>query len=154
MLAVSANGVDGDRHAGPTLRAGPRQKGVARGTVLPNTRQLTLVSVEECATMARALGLPRLDFTWLAANVALEGVAALSALPAGVRLRFSGGVELRLHGENEPCARAGRVIADATGRPVSNTFARAAVGLRGVIASVERPGSLLLDEAVEVLTEE
>lgn len=148
-LVLTPLGIEGDRHAGPTLIAGPRQKGVARGTVLPNDRQVSLVSATESARIALMLGLPRLDFTWLAANVELDE-GSLTHLTPGTSLVFEGGVVLRVSGENEPCRKAGRIIAQATGVPVEFKFARAAMGLRGVVASVLTPGHVRLGERAEV----
>lgn len=152
VLSLSLNelGIVGDRHAGATLIAGPRQKGVARGTVLPNTRQVSLVSVEESKAIASALNLDRLDFTWLAANLELEGLEALTRLPAGRLLEFSGGVVLSLEGENEPCRKVGKVIAAKTGRPVESAFVKAAHERRGLIARVQRGGTVTLGEQVRV----
>lgn len=149
-LSLTALGIVGDRHAGATLVAGPRQKGVARGTVLPNTRQVSLVSAEESKAIALALGVERVDFTWLAANVELEGVEALTSVPQGALLEFSGGVVLALEGENEPCRKVGRVIAAKTGRPLESAFVKAAHGRRGLIARVQRGGTVTLGEQVRV----
>lgn len=151
-LTLTADGIVGDRHAGPTLIAGPRQKGVARGTVLPNTRQVSLVSREESAQVADALSLPALDFTWLAANLELEGIPALTSIPAGHRLAFDGGVRLVLEGENEPCRKVGKVIAASTGVAVESSFVKAAWGRRGVVAWVETGGTIRPGELVRVET--
>jgi hypothetical protein len=150
VLSLSLNelGIIGDRHAGPTLIAGPRQKGVPRGTVLPNTRQVSLVSVEESKAIASALNLDRLDFTWLAANLELEGLDALTRTPTGALLEFSGGVVLALEGENEPCRKVGKVIAAKTGRPIESAFVKAAHERRGLIARVQRGGTVTLGEQV------
>lgn len=150
QLSVTAHGIVGDRHAGPTLIAGPRQKGVARGTVLPNTRQVSLVSREESAEVAHRLSLRALDFTWLAANIEVEGLSGLSALPAGTRLVFSGGVIVLLEGENEPCRKVGNVIAAATGLAIESAFVKAAWGLRGVVGWVEASGTIGRGESVRV----
>jgi hypothetical protein len=152
LLELTVHGVVGDRHFGPTLRAGPRQKGVPRGTVLPNTRQVSLVSREENTAIAQALALVSLDFTWLAANVELEGVPALTSWPRQTRLVFEGGVVLVLEGENEPCRKVGRVIAARSGRPVEATFVRAAARRRGVVAFVETSGTLTLGESLRLLS--
>jgi hypothetical protein len=150
LLELTKHGVVGDRHFGPTLRAGPRQKGVPRGTMLPNTRQVSLVSREENAAIAQALSLETLDFTWLAANVELDTVPALTSLPGRSRLVFEGGVVLLVDGENEPCRKVGRVIAEKTKAPVESSFVRAAAHRRGVVAFVETPGTITLGEVVQV----
>ncbi len=151
-LTLTAHGIVGDRHAGPTLISGPRQKGVARGTVLPNTRQVSLVSREESVHVAHALSLPSLDFTWLAANVELEGIPALTSLPSGHRLVFEGGVRLVLAGENEPCRKVGKVIAASSGVAVESSFVKAAWHRRGVVAWVETGGTIRPGELVRVET--
>ncbi|MDX2012980.1 MAG: MOSC domain-containing protein [Myxococcaceae bacterium] len=149
-LELWTEGIVGDRHFGPTLVAGPRQKAVRKGTVLPNTRQVSLVSREETAAIAAALELARLDFTWLAANVELDGVPALTSLAPRSRLVFEGGVVLLVDGENEPCRKVGRVIAEHTGATVESTFVRAAAHRRGLVAFVGTPGTLRVGESVRV----
>jgi len=149
-LALTAHGIVGDRHAGPTLIAGPRQKGVVRGTVLPNTRQVSLVSREESAVIASRLSLPALDFTWLAANLELEGLDAFTTTPSATVLEFSGGVRLKLEGENEPCRKVAKVIAASTGVAVESSFVKAAWGLRGVVGWVETGGTIGPGESVRV----
>ncbi len=151
-LTLTAHGIVGDRHAGPTLIAGPRQRGVVRGTVLPNTRQVSLVSREESAEIAHRLSLPALDFTWLAANLELEGIPALSSVPGGNRLSFAGGVRLRLEGENEPCRKVAKVIASSTGVAVESSFVKAALGRRGLVGWVETAGTIRLGESVRLET--
>lgn len=151
-LSLDELGVIGDRHAGATLVAGPRQKGVPRGTVLPNTRQVSLVSREESKAIAQVLGVDRLDFTWLAANIELEGLEGLTRISVGASLEFSGGVVLILEGENEPCRKVGKVIAAKTGRPVESAFVKAAHQRRGLIARVQRGGTVTLGEEVRVST--
>jgi hypothetical protein len=149
-LTLTAHGIVGDRHAGPTLIAGPRQKGVARGTVLPNTRQVSLVSREESAEIAQRLSLPALDFTWLAANLELEGIPGLTSIAGGKRFAFEGGVRLTLEGENEPCRKVGKVIAAATGLAVESSFVKAAWGRRGLVGWVETGGTIRPGETVRV----
>ncbi len=151
-IELTMLGLEGDRHFGSTLVAGPRQKGVKKGTVLPNTRQLSLVSVEENAAIAQALGLSTLDFTWLAANVLLEGVPQVTALPRGTRLVFSGGAVVIVEGENEPCRKVGKVIATRAGLNVEAAFVRAAFHRRGLVGWVELAGPVCLGEQVTVFS--
>lgn len=149
-LFLGPLGIEGDRHAGPTLIAGPRQKGIVRGTVLPNTRQVSLVSAEESARVAATLGVPALDMTWLAANLELSW-PELTKLPRGARLRFSGGLVLHVEGENEPCRKVGKVIAAKSGLAVESKFVKAAWGLRGLVGWVETPGRVVLGETVTLV---
>ncbi len=60
-LYANLEGIEGDRHAGWTRKADARVPFYPRGTVIRNTRQVSLVSVEELAEMATALGLPALN---------------------------------------------------------------------------------------------
>jgi hypothetical protein len=149
-LVVTREGLFGDRHFGPTLVAGPRQQGIPRGTVLPNTRQVSLVSREENAAIAQALKLDGLEFTWLAANVEVSGLDGWTGIPAGSRLLFEDGVVLRVDGENEPCRKVGRVLAARTGAAVESAFVKAAHRRRGLVAWVETPGALRVGESVRV----
>ena len=45
-LLLTLDGIEGDAHAGRTQRTGAREPAFRRGTLVSNTRQLSLVSVE------------------------------------------------------------------------------------------------------------
>jgi hypothetical protein len=150
QLTLTDDGIVGDRHAGRTLIAGPRQRGIVRGTRLDNHRQVSIVSAEENADIARALSLPVLDFTWLSANICLEGVKDLSALPRGSRLRFETGPCLTVTEPNEPCRKAGRVIATRMQAGLESRFVKAAWARRGLLAIVATPGILRLGTHVAI----
>ncbi|MCA1668286.1 MAG: hypothetical protein LC793_13000, partial [Thermomicrobia bacterium] len=55
-VRVTLEGFEGDRHAGFTRRADNRTPFYPRGTVIGNSRQVSIVSVEELTAMATALG--------------------------------------------------------------------------------------------------
>ena len=150
LAVLSYAGLEGDRHAGLTLKAGVRQQHVPKGTELRNTRQLSLVSEEELALIAKDLGLARLDWRWLGANVLVRGAPSLTRLAPGTRLVASSGAVLVIDGENEPCRKAGRAIADAVGadEALASRFVKAAHQRRGLVAWVERPGLLRVGDAV------
>ncbi|MFZ5438599.1 MAG: MOSC domain-containing protein [Myxococcota bacterium] len=137
-------GLEGDRHAGLTLRAGVRQPWAPKGVELRNTRQLSLVSEEELAAIATELSLARLDYRWLGANLLLRGAPQLTALLPGSRLVSPGGAVVVIDGENEPCRKAGRALAEALGGDgaLASRFVKAARGRRGLVGWVERPGVL------------
>ena len=143
LAVLSFAGLEGDRHAGLTMRSGVRQKHLPRGTEIRNSRQLSLVSVEELARIAAALGLPRLDYRAFAANVLVSGIPSLTQLPSGTRLVFSSGAVLVVDGENEPCIKVGKRIARG--------FVKAAHGLRGLVAWVERPGPIRRGDSVTLV---
>jgi hypothetical protein len=151
-LAVDLAGVPGDRHYGFTRKAGSREPWYPRGTEIRSGRQLTVVSVEELAEVARRMELPEMRPEWIGANLLLEGVTSLSYLPAGTRLFFADGASLVVEGINAPCRDAGRAIVRNTGGPreYELTFPKVAVGLRGIVASVERPGTIVAPSDVQV----
>lgn len=153
LAVLSYAGLEGDRHAGLTLKAGVRQPYVPKGTELRNTRQLSLVSEEELALVAAELGLAHLDWRWLGANLVLRGAPTLTHLAPGTRLVARSGAVLVIDGENEPCRKAGRAIADAVGAAASlaSRFVKAAHRRRGVVAWVERPGVLRVGDDVAVV---
>jgi MOSC domain-containing protein YiiM len=154
LAVLSFAGLEGDRHAGLTQRSGVRQKHLPKGTEIKNARQLSLVSVEELAQVASSLGLPHLDYRWLAANLLLEGAPALTRCPPGTRLVFSSGAVLVVDGENEPCTRVGKAIVRATrSEPaLSSRFVKAAQRLRGLVAWVERPGVIRKGDSVTLVS--
>jgi hypothetical protein len=77
-LALTFAGVPGHRHEGRTRPSDARTPWHPRGTPIANTRQVSIVSVEECALLAEALGLTNLDPALLGANVVLDGLDGLT----------------------------------------------------------------------------
>ncbi|MDP1823099.1 MAG: MOSC domain-containing protein [Archangium sp.] len=154
LAVLSYAGLEGDRHAGLTQRSGVRQKHLPKGTEIRNARQLSLVSVEELSKIAAALGLSHLDSRWLGANVLLRGAPALTAWAPGTRLVFGSGAVLVIDGENEPCRKAGRAIAAAAGADegLAARFVKAAHRLRGLVAWVERPGTIRCGDPVTLVS--
>lgn len=146
-------GIAGDRHFGLTMEAGVRQKHVPRGTVLRNTRQLSLVSLEELGDLARALALPRLDYRWLGANVCVSDVDDFTALPASTRLVFDSGAIVVVDSDNRPCTKAGRAIVAAAQAPESlaQDFVTASRHRRGLVGWVEREGLIRVGDRVTVV---
>ncbi len=154
LAVLSFAGLEGDRHAGLTHRSGVRQKHLPKGTEIKNARQLSLVSVEELAQIAAALGLDRIDSRWLAANVLLRGAPRLTQVASGTRLSFSSGAVLVVDGENEPCTKVGKAIVRATRADdgLAWRFVKAAHRLRGLVAWVERPGVIRADDSVTLVS--
>jgi hypothetical protein len=151
-LELGWDGAPGDRHGGRTRRACARTPWLPRGAEALNLRQLSLVSLEELAGVAAALGLEQVPPAALGANIALDGAPGLTAWPFGARLLAPSGAVLLLTGENRPCRIAGAVLARAAGRPdVTARFAKAAMGRRGVTAMVERPGALAVGDTLALV---
>jgi len=150
---VSFEGLEGDRHAGLTRAADVRTPWFPKGTPIRNTRQLSLVSSEELAQVAEALGLPRVLAAWLGANLEVAGVPRLTHLPPGTRLFFPEDATLVVEGENEPCTGPGRVIEahHPEALKVASRFVKAAWRRRGLVAWVERPGVIRAGDTVKVM---
>ncbi|HEY8488623.1 MAG TPA: MOSC domain-containing protein [Thermaerobacter sp.] len=154
-VEVDLGGIPGDRHHGLTRPAGSREPMYPRGTPIRNRRQLSAVSVEECAAIADRLGLDAVLPEWLGANLLLSGLPDLTRLPAGARLLFPGGAGLVCEGENRPCRHPGEVLArlhplhpERGALPVR--FVQVARGRRGIVLSVERPGRIARGDQVRL----
>jgi len=153
-LALGFDGIAGDVHAGQTRRSGGREPWYPRGTEIRNERQLTLVAADELAIVAERMGLAELRPEWIGANLVIDGVQSLSMLPAGTLLFFKGGVTLKVDGQNHPCRLAGRSVAERAGvadiEAGALAFPKAAKRLRGLVAWVEKPGTILDGEEISV----
>jgi hypothetical protein len=145
-------GIPGNRHAGTTRPADARTPWHKRGTPILNTRHASIVSVEECALAAAALGIDYLDPALLGANVVVGGIEGLTQLPPATRLQFPSGATLFVTEPNAPCRQPGRMLARAHGMPeLELAFAKKAQGLRGLVALVEREGVIAMGDAVKVI---
>lgn len=152
QVRVNMEGIEGDKHAGLTRRADARTPHFKRGTIIRNSRQVTLVSVEELAEIAALMNLPRIEPEWLGANLLVSGVPNLTMLPPSTRLFFPDDAVLVVEGENEPCIKPGRVIQSRYPDipKLANKFPRAAVHKRGLLAWVERAGLIKTGDRVRV----
>jgi MOSC domain-containing protein YiiM len=150
-VTLDLGGIPGDRHHGLTRTAQSWDRAHPTGVPIRNRRQLTLVSVEELAVVAELLGLAEVRPEWLGANVAVEGLADLTALPAGSILVFASGAALTCEGENDPCRKAGARIARESGvDSAAGAFVKAAAGRRGILCSVERAGVITAGDEVRI----
>jgi hypothetical protein len=151
QVTATFAGFEGDRHAGITRKADSRTPHYPRGTEIRNDRQVSIVSVEELAQIAAAMDLPEIKPEWLGANLLLQGIPNLTRLPPMSRLFFDAEVVLVVQAENLPCQHPGKIIQDAYSRPgLQGLFPKAGMHLRGLVAYVERPGTILPGEPVEV----
>jgi hypothetical protein len=151
-IKITFEGCEGDRHAGMTMPSGSRTPYYTRGTAIRNSRQISIVSCEELVKTAEIMKLPRLLPEWLGANLCLSGIPDLSHLPVGTRLFFDQGVTLVVEAENKPCSLAGKSIEanfpDQIG--LGATYPKAGMGLRGIVAWVEKPGLIRPGETVKI----
>lgn len=151
-VQLEFGGIPGDRHFGITAKSDSRQPMYPRGTIIQNRRQLSLVSVEELEQIAAGLGLPEVRAEWLGANIVVQGFPELTMLPFGSRILLPGGGGLWCDGENEPCVYPGKEIAAHYDNPkLAGKFVKAAFHRRGIVASVERPGTLKVGDELRIL---
>jgi len=151
-LVLDWGGAVGDRHHGETMPAGSRQSAVfAKGTVIRNHRQLSIVDAAELAIAAKAMGIDRIEPGLIADNIYTDGIPTLTSLPSMTRLVFEGGAVIMLGGENLPCSIAGAMIGEVHGT-APMAFVKAAMGLRGVTGWVEFPGAIRPGERITIVT--
>lgn len=149
-IRVTFAGFEGESHSGLTRPSCVRvRRQYPIGTSIRNTRQISIVSDEELADIARHLELPELHPGWLGANLAIVGIPELTTLPPSSRLIFSGGVSLVVDMENEPCDGPAKEI-DQRHPGKGRLFVKNALGRRGVTAWVEREGVIEHGDTVDV----
>lgn len=149
-VAATFAGFDGEAHGGLTRPSCSRVTALhPKGTEIRNARQIAVVSVEELAETAAAMGLERFDPAWSGASLVLEGLPGLSRVPPSSRLQGPDGATLVVDMENRPCHLPAAVIdEDAPG--FGRAFRAAARGRRGVTAWVEREGRLALGDVLRL----
>ncbi len=145
-LMLNFAGIVGDHHAGLTRKAGGREPWYPRRTEMRNERQVSLVSVADLQAIAVAMGLAEVRPEWLGANIVVSGLPDFSLLPPRTLLFFDGGVTLKVDGQNAPCRLAGKALASGAGLDdvdeIAMKFVKAAKRLRGLVAWVEKPGTI------------
>lgn len=153
-LQLGLKGIKGDLHSGFSRKSGGREPWYSRGTKMRNERQLSIISSDELAIVARRMELPGIKPEWIGANMTIDGVPQLSMIPSGTLLFFRGGVTIKVDSQNAPCRVAGASVArnahmadEAIG---ALEFPKAAKRLRGLVAWVEKPGVITRGEDVSV----
>lgn len=153
-LDLTYEGIAGDRHAGLTRSSGGREPWYKRGSEMRNERQLSILCRAELADAALAMELERIEPEWIGANIVLDGVKDLSRLPPRSLLFFEGGATIKIDGQNAPCRFAGESIAehypDRDQKALALAFPKQAIGKRGLVGWVEKPGSIHAGQTVTV----
>jgi len=147
-LELTYGGIKGGRHEGLTRSSGSLEPWYTRGSEMKNERQVTLISTEELAEISAAMGIERIDPSWIIGNLLVEGVPNLTLIPPRSVILFEGGASLRVDGYNPPCRNSGGSIAmengvcekDAKTSAMALSFVQAAYMKRGLLAWVEREG--------------
>ena len=147
---ASFAGVVGEVHGGVTRASCSRVTGqYPRGTEIRNVRQFSVLSAEELALIAQAMGLAMLDPGLLGASLVISGIPDFTHLPPSSRLQFEGGATLVVDMENRPCQLPAKEI-EAVHQGFGKRFKPAASDRRGVTAWVEREGVLRVGAKVRL----
>ncbi|MEM7074524.1 MAG: MOSC domain-containing protein [Pseudomonadota bacterium] len=142
------DGVPGEFHGGRTRPSCVRvTEQHPEGTEIANVRQLSVVSAEELALIAREMGLDALRPEWLGASVVIEGIDDFTHIPPSSRLQSESGATLVVDMHNRPCNWPGKEI-EKDHEGYGRRFRKAGAGRRGVTAWVERPGRLRVGDRV------
>ena len=152
-VTLTFEGVAGDNHTGYTRGADGRTPWYPRGTQIRNDRQVSLVSMEELAEVADKMNIPEIKPEWLGANILVAGIPGFSMLPWRTRLVFSSGAVLSNLHENNPCTGPAKLIAQAYNQPeLASLFPKAAMHLRGIVATVEFPGEIRVGDEIQAIS--
>ncbi|WP_299611400.1 sulfurase [uncultured Tateyamaria sp.] len=145
---VTLDGLPGEDHGGPTRPSCVRVRTQYKeGTVIRNTRQLSIVSAEELAATAEAMGLERIDPAWVGASLVIEGIPDFTHVPPSSRLMSASGVGIAIDMENRPCVLPGREI-EMEAEGFGARYKPAAKARRGVTAWIEHGGRLVLGDVL------
>jgi hypothetical protein len=148
-IMLRFDGIEGDCHGGLTRPSDSRMtKMFARNTEVRNARQLSIVSAEEMAEVAQAMGLSVVDPGWIGANLLTSGIPDLTLLPSSSRLQFPSGASVVIDMENMPCRYAAEEI-EKNASPTKG-FVAAAKQKRGLVGWVEREGEVKCGDAITV----
>lgn len=143
-------GMEGDCHGGFTRKSDSRMlKQYERGTEVRNSRQLSILSVEELADVAKDMGIPAVKPEWVGANMVLSGVPDLTLLPPSTRLQFPSGAMVVVDAENHPCRFPADIIARHHPEQKKG-FVAAAMHKRGVVGWVEAEGMVRVGDKVTI----
>ena len=147
---VSYEGLAGESHSGLVRASCVRVRHqYPQGTEIRNTRQISIISIEELAVIADTMGIAQLQPEWLGANLLVSGIPNFSQIPPSTRMIFAGGASLVVDLENSPCKYPGEII-DRHHPGFGKLFAKAAVGRRGVTAWVEREGDIDTGDSINL----
>ncbi len=146
-LTASFAGIEGETHAGLTVPSCTRMRDLyTPGTMIANTRQVSILSAEELAQIAEKMGLPALSPSLLGATIVISGLPDLSYIPPGSRLQGASAT-LVVNLNNRPCTIPSKAI-EAAHPGLGKRFKPAAEGRRGLVAWVEHPGTFALGEEI------
>ena len=147
QVTASFAGFADDSHRGLTRPSCVRVRlQYPQGTEIRNTRQVTVLSSEELASVADEMGLPGpIRPELVGANLILEGIPDLTLIPPCSRLIFESGVAIGIDMENGPCKYPAEVI-DSHYPGLGMSFPKHALHKRGVTGWVDREGVIAVGD--------
>jgi hypothetical protein len=149
-LSLLLSGPQGDCHTGLTRLSDSRTlQTYKRDTIIRNVRQITMLSVEEMADIAQAMGLPDVKASWLGGNLVTSGIPDLTLLPPSTRVQFPSGATLVVDTENLPCRQVSSVI-EKIHPEKGGMFVKAATHKRGLTAWVECEGDVSVGDEIKI----
>lgn len=144
ITLVEGLGVEGDAHAGVTVRHRSR---VARNPAAPNLRQVHLIHSELFAELAaKGFTLSPGD---MGENVTTAGIDLLS-LPVGTILRLGDDAEIAVTGLRNPCLQLDRFAPGLMAATLEQTEA-GLVRKAGIMSTVRRGGTVRPGDAIAVI---
>lgn len=152
-VRATFEGLEGDIHGGLTRRSDVRVPHYPRGTVIRNTRQVSILSQEELAEVAAAMKLLQILPSWVGANLELRGIPDLTLLPPSTRIFFPDDAVIVVDAENMPCTGPGNAIQEHYPDipKLVQRFPKAAMHKRGLVGWVEREGCINDGDTVRLL---
>ena len=150
QMVAGFAGMAGEVHEGITAASCVRMTAqYPQGTKVRNTRQFSVLSAEEMADIAGAMGLAALSPSLVGASMVISGIPDLSHVPPGSRLQGASGATLVVNLNNRPCIYPAKAI-EAAHPGFGKAFTPSAEGRRGVVAWVEREGMFRLGDAIRL----
>lgn len=148
MLMLRFSGIEDDCHGGLTRASDSRMLNqYKRGTIVKNTRQVSILSAEELAEIAANMGIPQVMPEWVGANLVASGIPDLTLLPPSTRLQFPSGAMIVVDNKNLPCRYPAAIIEKLHPEQTMG-FVKAAKQKRGVVGWIEAEGEIHAGDAV------
>ncbi len=144
IALLEGQGVEGDAHAGVTVRHRSR---VARNPAAPNLRQVYLIQAElfdELAAKGFAIAPGNMG-----ENVTTSGIDLL-ALPVGTILRLGDTAEIAVTGLRNPCLQLDRFAPGLMAATLDRDANGGLVRKAGIMATVRRGGTVRPGDAIAV----
>ncbi|MDB5563100.1 MAG: hypothetical protein JWN11_2518 [Hyphomicrobiales bacterium] len=145
IVLVPGHGVEGDAHAGATVKHRSR---VAKDPTRPNLRQVHLIHSELFAAVA-ATGIAVRPGD-MGENITTAGLDIL-ALPTGTRLQIGAGAVIGITGLRNPCAQIEAFAPGLLAQVVERAPDGALVRKAGVMSIVIAGGTVRPGDAIAVL---